>query len=220
MASNHIVPPCKEDLTLLQETDDFIVISKPSGLLSVPGRLAENNDSVFSRLQRSHKEIHIVHRLDLDTSGIMVVAKHKDALRHLNWQFERRQTHKEYIALTWGLINVDTSEISMPLICDWPNRPKQKVCYETGKSAQTHFEVLNRDKNKNQTRLLLKPITGRSHQLRVHTAAIGHPILGCEFYAHHEAFQAAPRLMLHAAKLAFTCPSTETPVVAQENPPF
>jgi Pseudouridylate synthases, 23S RNA-specific len=186
-----------------------LVVNKPSGLLSVPGRLAENHDSVHSRLQQQYADIHIAHRLDLDTSGLMVLAKGKDALRELNWQFERRETYKEYTAVVYGLMSSDCGEIDLPLICDWPNRPKQKVCHDTGKSAKTHYTVLARHPDRQQTRVLLKPITGRSHQLRVHMTALGHPISGCDFYAHDAALKQSPRLLLHASLLRFKDPASK-----------
>lgn len=220
MASPHIVPLCTATVDVVKESDDYLVVHKPSGLLSVPGRLKENADSVYSRMAALYDDIHIVHRLDMDTSGLMVLAKGKEALRKLNWQFEKRQTYKEYTAVVRGIVSTDESEVTMPLICDWPNRPKQKVCYDTGKPAQTLVFVKSRDTENNQTRLLLKPVTGRSHQLRVHTAAIGHPILGCEFYADQEAYLAAPRLLLHASHLAFDCPTTQERITVDLPAPF
>ncbi len=220
MPNNYIVPPCKEDIKILEVTDHYLVISKPSGLLSVPGRLEANRDSVISRLTQDYPDAYIVHRLDLDTSGIMVIARGKDALRELNWQFERRQTYKEYTAVVYGLISQDEGEINLPLICDWPNRPKQMVDHEHGKPAQTFYKVLQRNEKTCQTRVLLKPITGRSHQLRVHMTAIGHPICGCDFYAHETALKQASRLLLHAHKLRFNHPTTKTLVEANEAASF
>lgn len=212
MANDYIVPPCHEQLTVVAEDENYLVVNKPSGLLSVPGRLEQNNDCVINRLLETYDDVHIAHRLDLDTSGLMVIAKGKDALRELNWQFERRQTYKEYTAVVYGLMQEDSGEIDLPLICDWPNRPKQMVCHDTGKSAQTLFTVLARHRDSNQTRVLLKPITGRSHQLRVHMCALGHPISGCDFYAHQEALKQAPRLLLHASLLRFSDPATKRDV--------
>ena len=212
MANDYIVPPCHEQLSIVAEDHSYLVINKPSGLLSVPGRLAENSDSVINRLLEKYDDIHIAHRLDLDTSGLMVLAKGKNALRELNWQFERRQTYKEYTAVVYGLLEQDSGEIDLPLICDWPNRPKQMVCHDTGKAAQTLFTVLKRHPDTFQTRVLLKPITGRSHQLRVHMTALGHPISGCDFYAHEAALKQAPRLLLHASLLRFSDPLSKQDV--------
>lgn len=220
MPTDYIVPPCHEEIEILHQHEDYWVIVKPSGLLSVPGKLAENYDSVFSRLQQQFGQAFIVHRLDLDTSGLMVVARNKKSLRLLNEQFEKRQTYKEYTAVVWGVVKTQYSEITMPMICDWPHRPKQKVCYETGKPAHTKVEVLSIDQTLKQSRLRLIPVTGRSHQLRVHTAALHHPILGCDFYAHPEAYQAAPRLLLHAHQLCFNCPTSGERLSFSKPAPF
>ena len=218
--NNFIVPKCEQAIEFVDTQDDFWVIDKPSGLLSVPGRLEENHDSVQSRLQAEFGEAYIVHRLDMDTSGLMVVARNKTALAALNLQFESRKTYKEYIAVVFGIVKTPKSEITMPLICDWPNRPKQKVCYDTGKPAHTLVEVLTTNTDNNSSRLKLIPVTGRSHQLRVHTAALHHPILGCDFYAHDKANQAANRLFLHAALLRCTHPVSGESLTYQSPAPF
>ena len=199
-----IVPPCHEVVEILHVDNSFLLVNKPSGLLSVPGKNPLNRDSLIGRLQQDYPEARIVHRLDMDTSGIMVVALGADSHRALSKQFEQRKTYKEYTATVYGLVEKDTGSIDLPLICDWPNRPKQMVCYDNGKQALTHYEVLERQEDR--TRLLLKPVTGRSHQLRVHTMSIGHPILGCEFYADETAFAMAPRLQLHATCLHINHP--------------
>lgn len=205
-----IVPHCLEDVEILFRDDDFLVVNKPSGLLSVPGRLAENKDCLITRLQEQDPSAMIVHRLDMDTSGIMVIALNRDSHRQLSRQFEQRQTKKTYRANVFGIVKDDHASIDLPIITDWPNRPKQKVDFNEGKSALTHYQVLDRENTKNITKLLLTPITGRSHQLRIHLAEIGHPILGCNFYAHHEAKIMSQRLMLHACYLGFYHPSNNT----------
>ena len=183
-----------------------MVVNKPSGLLSVPGRLEEHKDSVMTRIQRDYPQAESVHRLDMATSGVIVVALTKAAERELKRQFRERHPKKQYVARVWGHPSPAEGLVDLPLICDWPNRPKQKVCYETGKPAQTEYEVVEYAAD-NTARVVLKPITGRSHQLRVHMLALGHPILGDRFYASPEARAMAPRLLLHAEMLTITHPA-------------
>lgn len=202
-------PPHDPWLLILYQDEHIVVVNKPSGLLSVPGRAPENKDSVMTRIQVDYPAAQSVHRLDMATSGVIVVALTKAAERELKRQFREREPKKSYIARVWGHLVQDQGLIDLPLICDWPNRPKQKVCYETGKSAQTEYRVLSRDAD-GTTRVKLSPITGRSHQLRVHMLAMGHPILGDGFYAHPEAKAMASRLQLHAQELCITHPKLET----------
>ena len=198
-------PPADPWLNILWQDESIIVVNKPSGLLSVPGRAPEHKDSVMTRIQRDYPAAESVHRLDMATSGIIVVALTKAAERELKRQFREREPKKTYVARIWGHLEPETGMVDLPLICDWPNRPKQKVCFETGKPAQTGYEVLEYEEN--ATRVRLFPVTGRSHQLRVHMLALGHPILGDRFYAHDEARAAAPRLQLHAEALSVTHPA-------------
>lgn len=202
-------PSTEPWLHILYQDAHIMVVNKPSGLLSVPGRLDEHKDSIMTRIQRDFPQAESVHRLDMATSGVMVVALNKAAERELKRQFREREPQKQYIARIWGHPQQEEGLIDLPLICDWPNRPKQKVCYETGKSAQTEYQVLERYPD-NTARILLKPITGRSHQLRVHLQALGHPILGDRFYAMPEALALAPRLQLHAGSLTITHPDYGT----------
>lgn len=204
----HIVPPCHEQEEILFEDQDLLLVNKPSGLLSVPGKHPANKDCLITRIQSSYPAARAVHRLDLDTSGLMIVALNGQSHKALNLQFEKREVKKAYIAEVFGLFKEQEGFVELPLICDWPNRPKQKVCHEQGKYAYTDYEVLEQDEQNNRSRLRLKPTTGRSHQLRVHMAEIGHPILGCDFYAHEEAFEMATRLLLHAERLIFSHPIT------------
>ncbi|CQH14896.1 ribosomal large subunit pseudouridine synthase A [Yersinia enterocolitica] len=196
-----------------------MVVNKASGLLSVPGRAPENKDSVMTRIQADFPTAESVHRLDMATSGVIVVALTKAAERELKRQFREREPKKSYIARGWGHLAQDEGLIDLPLICDWPNRPKQKVCYETGKPSQTLYQVLSRDAD-GSTRVKLSPITGRSHQLRVHMLAIGHPILGDGFYAHPEAKAMASRLQLHAQELCITHPEFGTVMHFKCEPEF
>ena len=168
-------PPREPWLHVLYQDEHIIVVNKPSGLLSVPGRAEEHRDSVMTRVQADFPVAESVHRLDMATSGVIVVALTKAAERELKRQFREREPKKSYIARIWGHMEHDEGLIDLPLICDWPNRPKQKVCFEHGKSAQTGYLVLSRDAD-GSTRVKLTPITGRSHQLRVHMLALGHPI--------------------------------------------
>ncbi len=203
-------PPADPWLNILWQDESIIVVNKPSGLLSVPGRAPEHKDSVMTRIQRDYPAAESVHRLDMATSGIIVVALTKAAERELKRQFREREPKKTYVARIWGHLEPETGMVDLPLICDWPNRPKQKVCFETGKPAQTGYEVLEYEEN--ATRVRLFPVTGRSHQLRVHMLALGHPILGDRFYAHDEARAAAPRLQLHAEALSVTQPANGKPM--------
>ncbi len=184
--------------------NSLLIINKPAGLLSVEGKADDHKDCVDSRMKALYPQARIVHRLDLATSGVMVLAMSPKAQRHLGLQFERRHTAKTYLARIWGQPENDSGHIDLPLRCDWPNRPRQMVDHKQGKSAQTDWEVISRDDI--SARVLLKPITGRSHQLRVHMLAIGHPILGDQLYAHDEAFAATDRLQLHAASLTLHHP--------------
>lgn len=210
-------PPVTPYLDILYQDDDIVVLNKPSGLLSVPGKAAEHYDSLQSRVQRVWPLAAIVHRLDMATSGVMVMALHKDAQRELNRQFQHRLTAKIYQARVAGMVLADYGSIDLPLICDWPNRPKQKVCYEYGKASLTNFKVLSRSAI--ESRLQLEPVTGRSHQLRVHLQFIGHPILGDKFYANAEAPSAA-RLQLHACSLTLLHPRTQLSITFSANCPF
>lgn len=205
----YIVPKCTEQVKILYQDNDLLLINKPAFLLSVPGKHPLNKDCVITRLQEQFPTARIVHRLDLDTSGIMVIALSKDVHRELSRLFEQRLVSKTYTAVVYGEVNPAVGEVDLPLICDWPNRPKQKVCHDTGKNALTRYEVITFNEAMKTTRLLLKPLTGRSHQLRVHMQAIGHPILGCDFYAHEQALAMSPRLLLHATSLDFKHPITQ-----------
>lgn len=203
--SDFVYDPPDGPIPILYADDDLLAVDKPSGLLSVPGRGDDRADCLINRLRLAFPTIRLVHRLDLDTSGVIVFGLTAQAQAHLGRQFEERKTQKRYVALISGHPADEKGRIDLPLIVDWPNRPKQMVCHETGKPAQTDWRVI-RPEGPN-TRVALKPLTGRSHQLRVHMLAIGHPILGDPLYAEAEA-RAHPRLMLHAEELRLRHPMT------------
>ena len=200
-------PPQEPWLDLVYRDDYIAVVNKPSGLLSVPGNQPQYYDSAMSRVKEKYGFCEPAHRLDMATSGILLFALSKAADRELKRQFREREPKKYYQALVWGHVAQDHGVVELPLICDWENRPRQKICYERGKKAITHYEVLAHLPN-NTTRVKLTPITGRSHQLRVHSLALGHPILGDKFYANPLAKSLAPRLFLHAESLTITHPIT------------
>lgn len=219
-----ILPPCNEPITLLQQDKDFLLINKPHRLLSVPGRHPLNRDSVIERLRGQYPGAGIVHRLDFDTSGIMVIPLNKAALSHISKQFQARTVIKKYTAVVTGLVMQDHGTIDLPIAPDQDNRPKYTICQQNGKPSVTEFSVVERNADTNTTRLVLHPITGRSHQLRLHLQAIGHPILGCEFYADADADaatrQQATRLLLHATELIFVHPTLAESITGYSEPPF
>ncbi len=198
-----IYEPPDTPLEIVHDDHEILLVDKPAGLLSVPGKGPELADCLLSRVQEVFPQALLVHRLDRDTSGIMVFALTPHAQRHLGLQFERRQTRKTYVARVSGRLEPKTGTVDLPLIVDWPNRPRQKVDHETGKPAVTDWRVVRA--NDEESRVRLMPRTGRSHQLRVHMLAIGHPILGDPFYASGTA-RDHPRLMLHSESLQLRHP--------------
>lgn len=199
-------PPPDEGLDLIHVDEALIVVNKPEGLLSVPGRGEDRQDCMVHRVQRRFPEALTVHRLDMATSGLLVFARGEAMQRALSVLFQDRQVNKRYVAVVKGLLAQDHGEINLPLIADWPNRPRQMVCFERGKPSQTLYEVLARDLDKGETRVALTPVTGRSHQLRVHMLALGHPMLGDPFYGDADSQARAPRLHLHAEGLSLPHP--------------
>lgn len=195
--------PPQVPLAVLHADHALLVLDKPPGLLSVPGRGPDLADCLLARAQAAFPEALLVHRLDRDTSGVMVFALTPAAQRHLGLQFEKRQVRKAYCARVWGSPAAESGTVDLPLAVDWPNRPRQKVDHAAGRPAHTEWTVLRREGE--TTRMRLHPLTGRSHQLRVHMAEIGHPVLGDPFYASGAA-RAAPRLMLHAETLRLRHP--------------
>ena len=202
----YLVPHSTEEIAILHEDSDLLLVRKPDLLLSIPGRHPLNKDCLITRLQQRYPTASIVHRLDLDTSGIMVIPLNKPTHAHISRQFQQREVKKSYHAVVFGVVQEDEGEVALPIAVDWEHRPRQMICHERGKSALTRFEVLERKQDR--TRVLLKPVTGRSHQLRIHMRELGHPILGCDMYAHEKALGMAERLMLHASTLEFPHPST------------
>ena len=186
--------------------DSMLVVDKPGGLLAVPGRGEAGLDNQAVRVQAEVPDALVVHRLDMSTSGLMLFARGKEMQRRLSHAFAQREVHKEYIAVVDGLLAAEHGEIDLPLLTDWPNRPKQKVDFADGKPALTRYTVLERDATRGTTRVMLEPVTGRSHQLRVHLLALGHPIVGDALYAPPEALAKAPRLLLHAQSLQLAHP--------------
>ncbi|WP_440055288.1 bifunctional tRNA pseudouridine(32) synthase/23S rRNA pseudouridine(746) synthase RluA [Pseudoalteromonas sp. T1lg65] len=199
-------PPLDPYLDILYQDEDMLVLNKPSGLLTVPGKDPKHWDSAIARVNFVYPNAKIVHRLDMATSGVLCLAMNKTAHRYLSIQFQDRLTSKRYIARVHGHLNDQTGSVDLPLVCDWPNRPKQMVCHETGKPSLTHYEVLAYEEQ--ATRVSLTPITGRSHQLRVHMLSLGHVILGDRLYAQGEALAAASRLQLHAEMLQIRHPTS------------
>lgn len=200
-----VYQPPLAPLQVIYEDDDLIVIDKPAGLLSVMGRLPEHQDSAYLRVLYDHPTAKVTHRLDMATSGLLMFAKHRAAEVALSKLFQNRKIKKYYTALVEGEI-AQQGHVDVPLMTDWPNRPKQKVDLVEGKPAQTRFQRLSYCVEKQRSRVQLEPITGRSHQLRVHMLHIGHPILGDKIYHPHPQQFELPRMALHATTLHFQHP--------------
>ena len=207
---------------ILYADDALIVADKPAGLLSVPGRGEARQDCLAARVAARYHDALIVHRLDMATSGLILLARGAEMHRRMSKAFEQRTVSKTYVALVHGHLAADSGEIALPLICDWENRPRQIVDHALGKKALTRYRVLARLEVADVavTRVELQPVTGRSHQLRVHLAEIGHPILGDPLYAESDSAQRYPRMHLHAASIAFVHPHARTPVHFDCPPPF
>lgn len=191
----------------------LIVATKPSGLLSVPGRGPAKLDCLIARVQQLYPDALIVHRLDMATSGLLLLARGATMQRRLSMEFAARQVHKRYVAVVHGRLAPPAEswgEIALPLLADWPNRPRQKVCFEHGKPSLTRYRVLAHDAQTGRSRIELEPVTGRSHQLRVHLMNVGHPIVGDALYGSSAVSLAqdpAPRLLLHATELMLNHPA-------------
>ena len=211
-------------LQILHADDSLLVLDKPSGLLSVPGRGEDKQDCLSRRVQSLYPDALVVHRLDMATSGLMLMARGAAMQRALNQQFERREVCKRYVALVDGrLAPAPTADgwglIDLPIAVDWPRRPLRTID-AGGKSSQTRWRSLAFDDSAHCTRVELEPITGRSHQLRVHLLALGHPILGDALYAPEAVLARSPRLLLHAAALQLLHPATGTLLSLESQPEF
>jgi len=216
MSAGDYDPP-QGEIPVLHADHEILVVDKPAGLLSVPGKGPELADCLIERLRVPFPEVLLVHRLDRDTSGVMIFALTAPAQRHLGLQFEKRQTKKTYVARVAGRVAEREGRVDLPLCVDWPNRPRQKVDYENGKSAVTDWKVQRASDD--ESRMRLYPQTGRSHQLRVHMLELGHPILGDPFYAPETAAD-YPRMMLHAEELRLRHPDGGAGVRFRAKPPF
>jgi tRNA pseudouridine32 synthase/23S rRNA pseudouridine746 synthase len=214
-------PPPDTGLDVLHVEPAFVVLVKPPGLLSEPGRGPQKRDSLLVRAQAAYPDARIVHRLDMMTSGVIVLAREALAHASLSEAFREREVDKRYEALVHGRPAADAGEIDLPLVVDWPNRPRQVVCHDTGKPSLTRYRVtgdVRLDGVGTLTRIALAPVTGRTHQLRVHLAALGCPIAGDPFYG--IAGDPSPRMMLHACRLALPHPLTGAPLVFESPVPF
>ncbi len=209
--------PPDTPLEILHEDHEIVVVDKPAGLLSVPGKGSHLADCLLHRVQEAFPTALLVHRLDRDTSGVMIFGLTPHAQRNLSMQFEKRLTKKTYMARVYGGLQPKTGTVNLPLIVDWPNRPLQKVCHETGKPAETDWRVMRLDRG--ESRVKLTPRTGRSHQLRVHMLALGHPILGDPLYASGAAAD-YPRLMLHSQELRISHPDSGRGMAFKASVPF
>lgn len=195
-----------KNLSVVFADSDLIVVNKPAGLPSVPGRPPELKDSAISRLQAMYADALVVHRLDMATSGLLLFARGATMQRALSQLFEQRQIKKRYEAVVHGRLKAPAGTIALPLIADWPNRPRQKVDWLHGKPATTQWRRLPSQHAESYSRLELSPITGRSHQLRLHLSAIGYPIVGDSLYGPDNPSGVSSRLLLHATHLEFIHP--------------
>ena len=211
----HYVPPTNNGLELIYSDESLLVANKPAGLLSVPGRGADKQDCLSARIQRDFPDALVVHRLDMATSGLIIFARGLQMQRRLSELFRDRFVTKRYVAVVAGTVQAATGEVNLPIAADWPNRPLRRIDAKTGKPSLTRYRVLAQ--HADSTRVELTPVTGRTHQLRVHMAAIGHPILGDALYGDPAS---APRLLLHALSLDLPHPSGNSPLNFECPPSF
>jgi len=193
----------QDPIELIYSDEALLIANKPAGLLAVPGRGEDKQDCLSARLQRQFPDALVVHRLDMATSGLMVFARGEAMQRRLSQMFREREVDKRYVAVVAGKFDPVSGEVNLPIAADWPNRPLRKVDLKTGKPSLTRYRTLSYDVASNTSRVELEPVTGRTHQLRVHMAASGHPILGDALYGD---VGSAPRLLLHASTLRFAHP--------------
>ena len=220
IVDDFVAPACLEQITILYEDDSILAINKPSGLLSLSGKNPLNKDSVHYRLAALYPEIRLTHRLDLGTSGIMILAKNKTVNAHLTQQFQARTVIKRYVSVLAGKVQDEQGVIDLPIAKDSLLFPRLKICHQDGKSAQTQFQVVERVDDPLSTRVIFTPLTGRTHQLRIHSQAIGHAILGCDLYGTDITQQMASRLMLHALDITFEHPQSNKPMTLTSPCPF
>ncbi len=211
-----VYDPPPGDPVILYQDAAILVVDKPAGLLSVPGKLEGREDCLERRLRLKYPGSLLVHRLDCDTSGVMIFARNKAAQGFLGQEFEQRRAKKTYVARVYGALQGESGRVDAPLGADWPNRPRQMIDPVNGRPAVTDWQVIARSDG--ETRVRLSPLTGRSHQLRVHMLSLGHPILGDPIYA--EGWPEAPRLMLHAESLGLHHPVSGEWVTFSAQVPF
>ncbi len=207
-ADPFIVPPCREQIEIIYQDEYLLLINKPTALLSLSGKHPLNKDSIHWRLVQDYPTATLAHRLDFGTSGLMIVALNKAVNAEITRQFQQRSVTKSYIALLHAHLTAESGEIDLPIAKNRSHFPLQTICHATGKSAQTHYRVLERLEKPHATRVRFTPTTGRTHQLRIHSSEIGHGILGCDLYASDEAFRQSRRLLLHAEKIEFDHPAS------------
>lgn len=217
---NFVAPVCLEQIEILFEDEYLLAINKPSGLLSLSGKNPLNKDSVHYRLAQQYPDIRLTHRLDLGTSGIMLLAKNKDVNANLTKQFQARSVIKRYVSILDGEVLDDEGQIDLPIAKDKILFPRLKICHQDGKSAQSHYQVTARLQNPVRTRVVFTPLTGRTHQLRIHSQALGHPILGCDLYGTVVTQEMAPRLLLHALDITFDHPQSQKRMTLTSPCPF
>ena len=198
--------------TLIHADRSLLVVHKPPRLLSVPGRGEDKQDCLIGRVRQEFPDALIVHRLDFDTSGLLVLARGQNMHRRLSMLFQERRVDKRYVALVDGRLEAESGEVDLPLAVDWPNRPLHRVDFESGKPSLTRYRLLGHDAERDCSRVELIPETGRTHQLRVHMQALGHAILGDPLYADEMVRAKADRLLLHAESLVFRHPITDKPL--------
>lgn len=215
----YIVPPCPREPTIVYADDDLLLVNKPEFLLTIPGRHPLNQDCLISRIKKEYPTATVVHRLDLDTSGILIIPLTRKVHAHISRQFQERMVEKSYQAIVFGQPDECSGSIDLPIAPDWENRPRQVISKTRGKRALTEYDILDTFSS-DKTRVLLKPHTGRTHQLRIHLASIGHPIIGCDMYAHEAALAMSDRLMLHAHKIVLKHPVTGKRLEGEAPLPF
>lgn len=220
MEANGFMGALSAGLDVVFVDEHLVAVDKPAGLLSVPGRGAGKQECAAASVRQAWPDALVVHRLDMATSGLLLMARGAPMQRRMAMAFEQRAVAKRYVALVAGIVEPDEGSVDLPLLVDWPRRPLQKVDPVAGKPSLTRWRVIERDAAANCTRVELEPLTGRSHQLRVHMLAIGHPMIGDALYAPPAVRQLAPRLMLHATRLQFAHPATGQPVTLESPAPF